>query len=233
MQKVRYVVCAKEGRQVNDKVPFPQFGDDAFESPSTFIQAVIAWDELGELDRPHAVITYDPEVKKFWVTGPFPNAFQANEEAVKTHADLNDPKNNDGAKIAVFIAEIQEPVMDRVDALAGTRLIGFRRPSTLRFMEKIMRDEIATGISSHALALHALGIQPMSRPLPDWGRPLDRGDYGRCMKTYHAAPRHLQRKMRWVLDDWGRMLREDANHKTSHYKYVEPNYHDGTEYEQW
>lgn len=118
-----------------------------------------------------------------------------------------------------------------------THLVGFRRPSTLRFMEQILRGEIATGVSSEALAQHALGIAPLSRPgtlAQNQGvRPLDRGDFGRCMKTYHAAPKHLQRKMRWVLDDWALVLRQEAGYNTEDYRSPDVDYRDASKYDRY
>lgn len=71
----------------------------------------------------------------------------------------------------------------------------FRRPSTTAFIERIARQEIATGVSSRAMVQKVL-----------WGKdlgcamPYDSGDWNRCLKTYLAAPPHLQRRMKPIMD---------------------------------
>lgn len=88
----------------------------------------------------------------------------------------------------------------------------FRRPSELRFIYGMLLGQHATGISSRALALYALGMNPEIRRTDingglqgGWNGlayPHDWGDYRRCVKTYEAAPRHLKKKMAPVMERW-------------------------------
>lgn len=89
--------------------PFPQFGDDSFESPRTLIQSIIAWDEAGGAERPHIVLVYDPEVKQHISYGPYDTGYLANDAAVKLEAELNNPKNNDSAPITVTVVPLEAP----------------------------------------------------------------------------------------------------------------------------
>lgn len=83
-------------------------------------------------------------------------------------------------------------------------MLGLRRPSEVRLLEKMALGQVATGISGENLALYVLGL----KPLYDHKKPLDSSDFDRCMKLYHASPRHLQRKMRPILDSWALGIRE-------------------------
>jgi hypothetical protein len=70
------------------------------------------------------------------------------------------------------------------------------------FVEAIARGQVATGVSSKAMAWAALGWSP------DVGHamPYDSGDWGRCVRTYEAAPPHLQDRMRPIMDLYYRRL---------------------------
>lgn len=70
------------------------------------------------------------------------------------------------------------------------------------FIEAIARGQVATGISSKAMAWAVLGWRP------DVGHemPYDSGDWGRCVRTYEAAPSHLQARMRPIMDLYYRRL---------------------------
>jgi hypothetical protein len=89
--------------------PFPQFGDDSFESPRSLIHSIMAWTAAGDAERPHAVLIHDTETHSRYIIGPFDNAYLANEEAVRLTEELNDPKNNDGKPIVLSVLEIQAP----------------------------------------------------------------------------------------------------------------------------
>ena len=79
----------------------------------------------------------------------------------------------------------------------------FRRPSEIKFIERVLLREIATGLSSHALALYALGLNDDMKPRgPYMEYPRDWGDFGRCVETYNAAPKHLKRKMLPLMNLW-------------------------------
>jgi len=85
--------------------------------------------------------------------------------------------------------------------------VKFRRPSTVAFIEKIARREVATGISSEAMAGVALGWRE------DVGHnmPYDRGDWNRCLVTYDTAPRHLRRKMNPIMSlYYTRLVQRDS-----------------------
>lgn len=94
----------------------------------------------------------------------------------------------------------------------------FRRPSEIRFIHGMLLREHAKGISSKALALYALGMNPEIRRVDyhgglEQGRnglayPHDAGDFSRCVETYKAAPRHLKRLMKPVLDAWGQAIED-------------------------
>lgn len=59
------------------------------------------------------------------------------------------------------------------------------------------RWERDVGISSDNLLRYALTDEINPRDYPR-----DHGDLGRCERLYAAAPRHLQRKMKPILDEW-------------------------------
>ena len=80
---------------------------------------------------------------------------------------------------------------------------GFRRPSEVLLLRRMALRQVATGISSNNLALHVLDV----RPLVEHEKPIDASDFARCMALYHASPKHLQRKMRPILDAWARDVR--------------------------
>lgn len=79
-----------------------------------------------------------------------------------------------------------------------------RSPSEVAFIEEIAKGNIATGRSSKVMAHVVLGWRD------DVGchMPYDCGDWGRCIKTYEAAPDHLQRMMRPIMDLYYRRLVE-------------------------
>jgi len=91
------------------KKPFPQLGDDSFESPRTFIHSLMAWTEAGDAERPHALLLHDTETNGRYIIGPYENAYLANEAAVQLTEELNSPENNDGKPIEINVLEIQEP----------------------------------------------------------------------------------------------------------------------------
>lgn len=84
------------------------------------------------------------------------------------------------------------------------RTISDRPASEVRFMEQIILRRVATGISSRAMALAALGLGDTT----DHDVPRDMGDWGRCLTTYEAAPPHLQQRMRPIMDNYARRLRQ-------------------------
>lgn len=92
---------------------------------------------------------------------------------------------------------------------------GWRRPSEVAFMEKIIEGQIATGLSSQHLACIALRLES-----PRFFVPLDRADFNRCRETYAAAPRHLQRRMKPFMDQWANDLRAAAKNDPTLYRYV-------------
>lgn len=81
------------------------------------------------------------------------------------------------------------------------KFLKFRRPSEVKVLERMALGEIATGISSQALVVEALGLRSIEHE-----RPYDPGDFGRVMVAYRACPEHIQRKMRWRIDQWRRDL---------------------------
>lgn len=76
----------------------------------------------------------------------------------------------------------------------------WRWPSERRLLiERFMRGRWYgdTGISSNNLLGYAFG-----EALRQEDYPRDHGDLGRCERLYTKAPRHLQRRMKPVLEVW-------------------------------
>lgn len=88
--------------------PFPQFEDDVFESPRTFVGAIRAWDAIHEADRPHIVLVYDPETDSYSAHGPYATGYLANERVVADEAELNSEQNNDGPKFVIRVVPFTE-----------------------------------------------------------------------------------------------------------------------------
>lgn len=64
------------------------------------------------------------------------------------------------------------------------------------FIEAMARGQVATGISSKAMAWAALGwAEDVGTEMP-----YDSGDWGRCVRTYEAAPPHLRERMTPIMD---------------------------------
>lgn len=83
------------------------------------------------------------------------------------------------------------------------RHLGIRRPSEVRFLARVAAREVATGVSSRALTLWALGLDD---PPQEWDGPMDSGDYGRCVKAYQAAPPHIRKRMKPYMDRYADQL---------------------------
>jgi hypothetical protein len=91
------------------KMPFPQLSDEAFTSPAAFVAALLDWSDATDAKRPHIALTYDPETKRFFATGPFPDADQASEDLRRSLQAMNKPENNDGVPLLGIIVPIFAP----------------------------------------------------------------------------------------------------------------------------
>lgn len=83
------------------------------------------------------------------------------------------------------------------------RYLTLARPDTLKFLVDIIEERAATGMSSRAMASHVLGME-IGRYGDNikYAMPYDSGDWGRCVNTYLAAPKHLQKKMEPIMQTY-------------------------------
>jgi hypothetical protein len=77
------------------------------------------------------------------------------------------------------------------------------------FIRRVMNGEIYTGLSGEAMARWALGWTDAPAD-----HPHDRGDLGRCMNVYWAAPSDLRPMMRGWLTEQARRLRVAVDFQT-------------------
>lgn len=85
-----------------------------------------------------------------------------------------------------------------------------RQPAdeTADFIRRIARDEVATGVSSRAMAWAALGwTESVGGEMP-----YDGGDWGRCVQTYTAAPPELRARMTPVMELYHQRLLDHHEH---------------------
>jgi hypothetical protein len=72
------------------------------------------------------------------------------------------------------------------------------------FIKAVAMRQVAEGISSQAMAFTVLGW----RKDVGCAMPYDSGDWGRCVRTYQAAPWWLRRRMKPIMDLFHQRLLE-------------------------
>lgn len=81
----------------------------------------------------------------------------------------------------------------------------YRATSEQMYLQRIAQGTVGTGLSSKALALYGLGLNPDLRNEPPFSgkaEPRDPSDLRRCFEAFEAAPPHIQERMLPVLAEW-------------------------------